>query len=355
MRKIISEDETKKLLFVSRLSRLVSAVKTRVETDRDGKNVTFTTYDDLMTQLVRCLSRTQNTTNIDERTQFSIFSQVTFSGTADSISPSFEIEFYSNYLNDGERMTLKKNQIESMTLWGAFRVIKSNIKCAESKRHLTVNEYVDLPQSFGLNENQRKLVYKIYLRYEEWLREGNFKWDEADRVMYILMSAGHVFNDKDFISWEERSYHRGEEGFVDQDNVPLAPFYYHTTFIDEAQDFSDLDLFLLFRMSSGVRSVLLGADPAQSIEIGLRMQPRTVNDVVHACLPQTHKAIQVSVPFIDVIRKMIESRTSNKFCKGQRHDARHPDENKSPNSCSKFTDFKSHKKNACSFIRDKNE
>lgn len=40
---------------------------------------------------------------------------------------------------------------------------------------MSLNEYLDLPQSFGLNEYQRDT---IFLRNKELLREGNINWDE---------------------------------------------------------------------------------------------------------------------------------------------------------------------------------
>lgn len=152
-----------------------------------------------------------------------------------------------------------------------------------------------LPRSFGLNQEQRALVYKLYLRYAEWLESGSFKWDEADRVLYILRWGPSVFSESELVSWEERAYRRGEMDLLDEDEMPLAPFFFHMVFADEAQDFSDLDLSLFVRMSSSVRSLLLGADPAQSVELGIKMREGTVNNVFHACLPKNQKNAQVNV------------------------------------------------------------
>lgn len=80
--------------------------------------------------------------------------------------------------------------------------------------------------------------------------------------------------------------------------MPLTPFFYHMVFADEAQDFSDLDLALFVRMSSSVSNLFLAADPAQSVELGIRMRAGTVNGVFNSCLPKHKKKIQVSSLFL---------------------------------------------------------
>ncbi len=290
--KISRIEPDNKLLVISRLPRLVSAIKTRVEESRDITNVTFITYNDLMAQLLRC-------TVVDDglsRMKFSAFSQVHFcetTSTGTACRNSFERDFFHAFLDEGERKAMKKLELEAINLWSSFRTIKSHVLCSLSKRHLSREEFTGLPKSFGLNGKQRDLAFNMYLRYEEWLADKNRKWDEADRVLYILRWAGNVFSDEEFVPWQERAYRRGEEGLVDVDDMPMFPFYYHMVFIDEAQDFSDCDLALLVRMSS-LRSLFVGADPAQSVEIGIKMRVGTINNVFHSCLPTSHhNALQV--------------------------------------------------------------
>jgi len=291
--KITHTDIENKLLVVSRLPRLVSAIRTRVEESRDPSNVTCITYNDLMSHLLRCIVVDDENDQIN----FSTFSQVHFcetTSTGGSGSNSFERDFFYTFLDDGERKEMKALNLEPIRLWGSFRIIKSDTQCSLFKRHLTRDEFLALPKSFGLKQKQRDLAFNMYLRYEEWLRHDNFKWDEADRVLYILRFAGNVFAESRFVSWHERTYQLGEEGLVGADNMPLAPFFFHMVFIDEAQDLSDCDLALLLRMSSGIRSLFIGADPAQSVEIGLKMRISTVNNVFHSCLPDhQHNTLQV--------------------------------------------------------------
>ena len=274
------------LLVVSRLPRLISAMKARVEDSRDISNITFVTYDDLMAQLVR------HVTHDKVHKTFAPFSHVQYGET--TTSHDFQSEFYHDYLDEGTKKKLKTLQIEPKTLWTSIRVIKSHTRCSVTKEHLRREEFMALPKSYGLTNDQRHLTYDMYLIYQEWLLDGEFKWDEADRVMFIAKNGEGVFVDEEFVSWQKRAFERGEENLVDTEDNPLFPFF-HLVFVDEAQDFSDIDLSLLLRMSGGVRSLFLAGDPAQSVEIGLKLRVGTVNNVIHSCLPiDQHNSIQVS-------------------------------------------------------------
>jgi superfamily I DNA/RNA helicase len=292
-KKIISLPVERRILLVSRLPRLVSVIKGAVEQERDARNVTFSTYDDLLALLTRSVDFSSEEA---EHHGFSPFSQVQFASATDTgiySSVSFCDAFVGEFLEANERKVMKENQIEPITLWTAFRTIKARASCAMTKTALTRQEYIKLPPGFGLRQEQREVVYDMYLRYEEWLRHGNFKWDEADRVIHILKYGPNVYSDKEFLSWEKRVRERGELDLLDTDGrSPLSPFFYDMVFADEAQDFSELDLALLLRMSRGVRSLFLGADPAQSVELGIRMQKGTIKDVFHDHLPR-NKNLQV--------------------------------------------------------------
>lgn len=227
IKKVVSEDPDKRILVVSRLSRLISFVKSAVDAERDSTNVAFFTYEDLLNHV----SRRVEPGDESARRTFSAFNQVHFgetTGTGASSSINFETDFVENFLEEGERNAMKTNLLEPITLWGAFRIIKSNVKCSETKHPLSQEDYLKLPRSFGLNKTQRTSVYKIYLRYSEWLNSRTFKWDEADRVLYILRWGLSVFAERDFVSWEERAFQRGENDLLEDDEMPLAPFFYHS-------------------------------------------------------------------------------------------------------------------------------
>jgi hypothetical protein len=55
-KKIVSVASEQKILVVSRLSRLISVIKSVVEHEGDSSNVTFSTYDDLLSLLARSMT-----------------------------------------------------------------------------------------------------------------------------------------------------------------------------------------------------------------------------------------------------------------------------------------------------------
>lgn len=288
IKKVISEPSEKKILVVSRLPRLVSEMRRAVSAEREVQNVTFSTYNDLLALLAREVKPTDEA----EYRRFSALTQIHFgdtTGTGLSSTMSFD-DFIQNCLEENERKAMRTNSVEPITLWTAFRDIKSNVQCSVSKRPLLRHEYLDLPASFGLRQEQRELVYDLFLQYEQWRKSGGAKWDEADRLLYILKWGPSVFANPQFVSWEERAYKRGEVELLEEDgDAPLAPFFYNMVVADEAQDFTELDLALFLRMSGGVDSLFLGADPAQSVELGVRMRGATIHDVFHASLPVDRK------------------------------------------------------------------
>lgn len=292
-KKILSVPVERKVLVVTRLPRLVSVIKGAVEQERDARNVTFLTYEDLLS----LLSKSVEPTNPPDRRAFSFFTKVQYgsrteSGIASSIS--FLDDFVGAFLGAKERRQMSELQLGPMTLWTAFRTIKSNARCSLTKQPLCREDYMSLPTSFGLRKEQRSVVYALYLRYEEWLAEGSFKWDEADRVLYVLRWGPTVFSEKVFVSWEVRAFRRGQTELLDKDGEsPLYPFFFDLIMVDEAQDFSELDLSLLLRMSSGIRSLFICSDPAQSVELGIRMKAGTINDVFHSSLSGRKGGAQV--------------------------------------------------------------
>ena len=298
MQKVASDSAPyKKMLIVARLPRLVGFIKAGVKAQKGlSVNCDYFTYDELLTFLARrCCPEEAS----DERT-FSVFNQIHFSettGTGSESGMSFQNAFIDGYLNSSERSVLCKGGLEPLTIWTAIRVIKSHASVSHSHRPLSRDEYMSLPKVFGLDPTQRNLAYDIYLKYCDFTQGADrFLWDEADRVLHCLKYGGNVFSDPDFVSWAERAFKWGETGLADENGLPKAPFY-SDVFVDEAQDYSDLDIALFIRLSSGPRSVFLGADPAQSVESGIRMREGGINDVFNICTPSN---VQVKTVLQDI-------------------------------------------------------
>jgi hypothetical protein len=283
---VMSLDTNEKVLVVSRLPRLVSAIKARVKYEcNNSRNITFSTYENIFNTLAKAA-----TASSGEELRFPIFSKVTFNSFQDFI----------DFLTEGEKKRMKNLSIISKTLWTHIRTIKSSSACLRNFEPLTREEYKRLPAIFGFSQPQRDLVYDLFCEYQNWMGIGDRKWDEADRVLYILKYGGcGLFRNNPFVFWKERFLHGDGEFLVDEKGMPIAPFFFHKVFVDEGQDFSELDLVLLVRMCSDIRSFFFAGDPAQSVEVGLRMRSNTVNDVFYNSLPNNGR-IQVKDVLQDV-------------------------------------------------------
>jgi len=305
IKKIAKEEPSKKILVVSRLSRLVNKIKGDVEKARGDDNLTFKTYDDFMQLLVGSVTPASES----ESDSFIIFDRIRFD--CDGSGVSFKTEFVDGHLSKLERKKMTDNSIQPLVLWNAICTIKSNARCAITKCPLTLNEYLSLPLSFGLQTNQREICYNIFLKYEQWRSQETY-WDETDRSMYVLKNGPSVLKEDVYLSWVER-VKRGEMDLLNEEGDPLDPFFfdmvstihqvavklvrlltihccshYKQVACDEAQDFSELDLALFVRLSAGVRSVFINADPAQSVELGISMRKGTINDVAHSQIFDKH-------------------------------------------------------------------
>lgn len=244
IRKVAREESTRHVLVVTRLPRLVDVIKTAVEEERSGsvENLSFTTYDDLLQLLARRV--VPDDTSLCE--SFVQFNRVRFD--CDESNISFSRQFVDTFLNSKERREMRSYEIESSTLWHAIIVIKSNSSCATTKQPLSLADYLALPISFGLTENQRRLCYDLFLKYEDWRLRGDY-WDEMDRVLYVLTHGPSVFREDKFISWAARVSRFGEMALLDDEGMPLYPFFYDVVCADEAQDFVSADQSSLFTSS----------------------------------------------------------------------------------------------------------
>jgi hypothetical protein len=131
IKKVISEPFEKRILVVGRLPRLVSEIRRAVSAERDAANITSATYNDILSLLARAVKPADEA----EHCYFSALTQIHFgetTGTGLSSSVSFVEGFIQNCLEEKERKAMRANRIEPITLWTAFRDIKSNVKCSLS-------------------------------------------------------------------------------------------------------------------------------------------------------------------------------------------------------------------------------
>ena len=310
IKKVSKEDPSLRILVVSRLPRLVNIVKAAVESseERSGDgaaNVSFTTYNELFQVLARRVVPDED----QDYKSFVRFDHVRYDCDEDS-GVSF-LEKFVNLLGERTKKQMAVADIEPLTLWFAIITVKTHARCAATKMPLTLEEYLSLPQTFGMTSGQRQLCYELFTKYQEWCSGGSY-WDEADRSLYIIKYGPSAYREKAFVPWAERVNHRGETNLLDEEGNPLYPFFADMVALDEAQDFTELDMIIFVRMSS-LRSCFINTDPAQryvptgetvfaemmidvlffysltnwifelhSVEVGVKLREGTVNDVFYS-------------------------------------------------------------------------
>ena len=93
---------------------------------------------------------------------------------------------------------------------------------------------------------QREVIYSIYEQYQDWLVSEGL-WDSCDQITSLLRRIEHV-KSSDQTLYEERIRR-------------------HKIYLDECQDYIQIEV-LLFFMMSGPGSLFLAGDSAQSIVEG---------------------------------------------------------------------------------------
>ena len=244
IKKVAQEDPSSNILVLSRLTRLVNIIKTAVDEKRDdgGENISFSTYEEHLQQLARRVVPDEDS----DYKSFVHFSKVHYDCDSES-GTSFYKEFINGehnernekkgkkYCSDRERKKMKDASIEALTLWYAIITIKSHASCATTKSHLTEDEYLALPPSYGLTHMQRQVCYDMYTTYERW-RVNSSYWDEADRVLYIMSCGPSVLRDSAFMPWAQRVNKFGEYNLLNEELAPLHPFFFDSVFLDEVSN-----------------------------------------------------------------------------------------------------------------------
>jgi len=297
IKKVAAERPDKKILVVTRLSRLIKMIKTKVEeTRKEGlENVIYYQYDELMQLLSR-----QITPQDGDYRSFGQFEQVKF----DSGSLSFEGNFMQDCLNDRERKNMKKLSIEPLSLWGSIITIKSHSSVVETKAPLTLEAYLRLASSFGLTREQRIICYSLFEIYEKW-RMKHKAWDEMDRTIYCLKHGPPSLSEYPYVSWVDRSNKYGEATVED------FPFFVEEVCVDEYQDFTESDTALFAGLSGGVTNLYFSADAAQSVELGIKLRKTQVNEVMYRMLTDgTRGKVKRVKDVVDIISLGTNHRTT---------------------------------------------
>lgn len=169
-----------------------------------------------------------------------------------------------------------KSDMDPALVW---REIKSHIKGTVSSLHvenlerhlpqrrfLSLNEYLALPRKVSrLDQAQRRVAYELYERYEKIKSEGHH-FDEQD-IVYNLAGRISLF----YRSTAQHNENRKSPGILPIDSL----------FVDEVQDFTQAELYLLVKLSSDPNNLMLAGDTAQSISIGVDFRFQDIRQIFY--------------------------------------------------------------------------
>lgn len=131
--------------------------------------------------------------------------------------------------------------------------------------YLDREEYLSLPKKMSrMDKNQREIIYSLFERYEQLKKDENY-YDEMDLVVNIARRA----NRYKFCAFKPRI---SRDGFV----IPLD-----SVFVDEVQDFTQAELFLLVTLSKDPNNLMLAGDTAQSIAVGVGFRFTDVKQIFY--------------------------------------------------------------------------
>ena len=118
-------------------------------------------------------------------------------------------------------------------------------------RFLSLEEYLALPKKQSrMDEGQRREVYSLYLNYEKLKKEGSY-YDECDLVLNVASRISGVDINK----------------LAAIGGSNLLPI--DSLFVDEVQDFTQAELFILANLCRDPNNLFLAGDTAQSIAVGV--------------------------------------------------------------------------------------
>lgn len=180
--------------------------------------------------------------------------------------------FVSNWNKINQR---QKCDLDAAMVWreiytfikGSVNALKVNDPDRDipTRRYLDIEEYLALPRKQSrLNPNQRQTVYELYKNYERVKKEGNY-YDSMD-IVYNL--AGRVSK---FLSRDINKNPFSKKGFLPIDSL----------FVDEVQDFTMAELYLLTKLSSDPNNLMFAGDTAQSITEGVAFRFTDVRQIFY--------------------------------------------------------------------------
>ena len=132
--------------------------------------------------------------------------------------------------------------------------IDRNERSLPQNRFLSLDEYLTIPRKQSrMDEAQRREVYGIFQAYEK-LKAESFYYDECDLIYNI---AGRISS-------------------LDRNSIEID-----SLFIDEVQDFTQAEIYILVKLCRNPNNLFLAGDTAQSITVGVDFRFTDVRQIFY--------------------------------------------------------------------------
>lgn len=225
-------------LFIARSPRLCRFVENAIGAKESSK---FTTFRDLVDNLEDILPKGDDYTELTNDKYVDYF--------------RFKHDFFKE----------SSEGIDALIAWTNIRsFIKGSIEAFCGSNHAVSEEDYISSEMFGKKRcrftiEQRKEIYKIYLRYQEYLQSYNL-WDDCDRIAALItrlqnarISNPDLFVENTWLTWSK-------------------------LYVDEVQDYTQSEC-LLFFLISGPENLFLAGDPAQNVARGVEFRFEDIRSV----------------------------------------------------------------------------
>eukprot|EP00985_Skeletonema_marinoi_P006234 scaffold2699_cov140-Skeletonema_marinoi.AAC.8 len=261
-------------------------ISSSIEFDRQSTAA----HDPSFTQLfvarsVRLCRYVEGAVGEDNRTSFLTYARLlndiesTLPDQTRNFNPSQKIDF-GRFKRDFHHHSSSNEKISALILWTVIKTfLKGSIEAFQTPEGILPREEFVEVERLGKNRCRipvelREQVYDEFLQYQKYLQDQQL-WDDCDRVRHLLLRMKHATkHDPDAFAQVQRS----------------------KVYVDEVQDYTQLEILLFFYLS-GPNGLFLAGDPAQSVVEGTEFRFEEVRGVGHFVGSVIQKPKTVNVNF----------------------------------------------------------
>eukprot|EP00986_Skeletonema_menzelii_P020165 scaffold30419_cov154-Skeletonema_menzelii.AAC.1 len=269
-RDIVEEEGTVLVLGRSGTGKTVTITQ-RLEFDRQSRAAQDPTFTQLfVARSVRLCRYVEGAVGEDNRTSFLTYATLlndiesSLPGQKTrNFNPSQRIDF-GRFKRDFHYNSPFNEKVSALISWTVIRTfLKGSMEAFQSPEGvLSREEFVEV-ERLGKNRckipaEMREQIYDEFLQYQKYLKDLQL-WDDCDRLCHLLLRINHSKKeDPDAFRQIQRS----------------------KIYVDEVQDYTQLEILLFFYLS-GPNGLFLAGDPAQSVVEGTEFRFEEVRGVGH--------------------------------------------------------------------------